>query len=198
MPTNKDVDLNQDLHTHLVKLMFSSWMLATLLLPHMWRDLVDQTLKNKQDCYLIVGRDWSSISKTECIRPQQTSCFKVKNKCGILQRKRGMFWGNLFCFHWNYEDSACVLAAYVMLQAWWGIWYCVWLTFNLHCSRVASCISVFKCSTEAELRKHIPAAHTWHFCIFKLVKDVKPGNILHAYLLYFYILHYHCHHLMHS
>lgn len=32
---------------YLVRLVFSFWMLAALLLLHMWRDLIDQTLKHK-------------------------------------------------------------------------------------------------------------------------------------------------------
>lgn len=97
------------------------------------------------------------------IRLQQTNCSKVKQKTNVesYKGKGGCFWVMLLvfvlCFHWDYEDSACVLAAYVMLQAWWGMWYCAWLTFNLHCSRVA------------ELRENIPATHTEHFCIFKLL-----------------------------
>lgn len=34
---------------YLVRLVFSFWMLAVLLLLHMWRDLIDQTLKHKRN-----------------------------------------------------------------------------------------------------------------------------------------------------
>lgn len=47
------------------------------------------TKKKTQDCYLIAGRDWSSISKTECIRLQQTSCFKVKKQMWNLTKEKG-------------------------------------------------------------------------------------------------------------
>lgn len=109
--------------------MFSSWTLATSLLPHMWPDLVDQTLKtnrrllfNRREGLIINFQNCMSLS----LRLQQTSCSKVKQKTNVesYKGKGGCFWVMLLvfvlCFHWDYEDSACVLAAYVILTGLMG------------------------------------------------------------------------------
>lgn len=43
-----DAMLRKITENYLVGLVFSFWMLAALLLLHMWRDLIDQTLKHKR------------------------------------------------------------------------------------------------------------------------------------------------------
>lgn len=52
---------------------------------------------------------------------KETVVLKYKTHVESYKGKGGCLWGMLLvfvlCFHWDYEDSACVLAAYVMLQA---------------------------------------------------------------------------------